>query len=158
MDQEEIKRRRTLSRTKVTPEMVDKIKMLKAADLKYREISYVIERDYDMKLTVSLISDIVNGHKHTGKGSVTDEDMEYISKLIDGEEKGKELPRLEKFGIAWMYHKKTIKETIEHYDYSKGIELTEDRVLDIVSEIDKIIESGNLRNEDERWFAQLIKE
>lgn len=141
---------------KITPQIVDHIKTLRAAGLKAREINVVLERDYDTTISNGLISDIVNGHRNADMGDFQEEDKDYILSLQENmEDVDQEIPRLEKFGVAYMIGNSKIEDTIAHFKIS-NIFLTEEKINDICDEVDKWIAEGDLRDENEKWFGDLI--
>lgn len=145
-------------KTKITPQIADKIRLLDAAGLKYSEINVVLERDFNITFSKGHISNIVNGYQHSDIGDFKEEDAEYIFSLqesMEGTEK--DIPRLEKLGIAYMIQRESFKSTIDHFK-ATGIILTEEKLNLICDEVEGWIKNDELQGENEEWFGKLIAE
>jgi hypothetical protein len=136
---------------------INRIKELLAAGLNSSEVRRMIVMEYDIQISQAMVSDIKNNIRLTEFITVTKEDEERISKLVDGEETEKEsIPRLEKFGIALMFETVTVEEIISHYRTSLGLELTSEGVEEIVLQVSEWIRGGEVNGENEEWFTNKI--
>ena len=151
-------KRKTKRVGKITAEMCDKIRELKAASMKFKEIAFVIKRDFDIDVSTSMLSNIVHGYKHADKGDFTEEDEKRINALIDGESVDiVTLPRIEKFGVCYMVKTTSIEETMKHFNESLSINLTKQDVDEINIEVLSWLDSGDVNGENEEWFKKLIE-
>lgn len=143
---------------KITPQIADKIRLLDAAGLKYSEINVVLERDFDVTFSKGHLSDIVNGYRASDLGDFKEEDAEYILSLQENmEDTEKDIPRLEKLGIAYMIQRSTLEETIKHFK-TVGIILTEEKLNQVCDEVEGWIKNDELQGDNEEWFGKLIAE
>lgn len=146
----------------MTPEKlraVNKVaELVRTTDLTYKQVSFVVERDCGIKLAPSTIGDIKLGYLHKERITVTDEAMENISKLIDGEGeyKSRILSRLEKLSIVEQLESHTPHEVIEHFNGTINVILTEESLEVILEEVNRLIEGNELVTEDELWFKSII--
>ena len=117
-----------------------------------------MERDFDVTFSKGHISNIVNGYQHPDIGDFKDEDAKYIFSLQENmEETRKDIPRLEKLGIAYMIQRESLEDTIKHFK-AIGIILTEEKLDLICDEVEQWVKNDELQGENEEWFGKLIAE
>lgn len=142
--------------TLVTPQIVDKIKELSAVECSGKEIINVIERDFNVLLHKMVVSDILTGQQHSSKGNFTEEDGDRIISHLDAVEETPDMSRIDMFGLTYLAKKKGVSQAMDHYNTTTEYALTEQKVDDIITEVEEWILEGNLKNENEEWFAQQI--